>query len=208
MVIAALWASGFGAISATGLDKGVRCAGFVCTIAYCGAAADAQNSAAKGAAWKDYSYLDDAFVIAAPTEPKVSRELLRVFGGSTNAHIYTVKGGEQGAFIVVVEDRQSSDQRSDQDVLEQARLGVLATAHAIVTVQQNRTLDDHRGAQKAVDSGGARKRVRDRFFVVGRRLYQIMAIGPSGDPLPADADRWFASFRFGNDGDGLRPLLR
>jgi hypothetical protein len=187
------------------------CAGFICTIACWGAAAVAQDGAAKGAAWKDYSYPDDAFVIAAPAEPKVSREMLRVFGGSASAHIYTVKGGEQGALIVVVEDRQPADQRSDQDVLEQARLGVLATAHAIVTVQQNRTLGDHRGAQidlEAADSGGARKRVRDRFFVVGRRLYQIMAIGPAGDPLPADAERWFASFRLANDGDGLRPSLR
>jgi hypothetical protein len=187
------------------------CAGLVCALACWGTAAVAQNDAVKARAWKEYAYPNDAFVIAAPAEPKLSREPLRVFGGSANAHIYAVKGGEQGALVVLVEDRQPSDQRSDQDVLEQARLGVLATAHAIVTVQQNRTLGDHRGAQidlEAVDSNGARKRVRDRFFVVGRRLYQIIAIGPAGDPLPADAERWFASFRLANDGDGLRPSLR
>jgi len=186
-------------------------AGVFCTMACGAAAAVAQDGASKEAAWRDYTYPADAFVIAAPVEPKQLQRTLRVFGGSAEGHIYAVKAGDKGALIVFVAQRQPSDQRSDQDVLDQARVGVLTTAHAIVSVQAKETIGDHRGAQielEAVDGNGAHKRVRDRIFVVGRRLYQLMAITSAGEPLPADSERWFASFRLVNDSDALRPSLR
>ena len=43
--------------------------------------------------------------------------------------------------------------------------------------------------------------VRSRYYVVGRKMYHLLAIAPIGEPFPNDADRWLKSFRLTTAGD-------
>ena len=170
------------------------------------AAAAAEIGRPNDDAWNDYIYAADAFAISAPVAPTLEKQNVRVAGGSVEAHVYTVPGVDNGAFMVFVVMRDASDQRSDREVLDEARIGALRAANAIVIVQSNITLGRYRGSQIDLDTqsgqpAGKSKRIRDRFFVVGRRLYQLMAVAPAGEPLPVGTGRWFDSFRLVGEGD-------
>ncbi len=157
-------------------------------------------AAAQDSAWSDYIYSGDEFAISAPVAPKLEQQKLRIAGNRADAHIYTMPAGGSGAFMVFVTPRDASDRRSDQQVLDEARIGALRAANAIVLVQSNITLGPYRGSQIDLqtqngEASGKNKRIRDRFYVVGRRLYQLMAIAPAGEPLPVGTGRWLDSFR-------------
>lgn len=171
------------------------------------AAAIAQAGGSNGDAWNDYIYSGDAFAISAPMTPTYAKQKVRVAGGSVEAHVYTVPAADNGAFMVFVLMRDASDRRSDQRVLDEARIGALRAANALVIVQSNIMLGPYRGSQIDLDTqngeaSGKNKRIRDRFFVVGRRLYQLMAVAPAGEPLPVGTGRWFDSFRLVGEGGG------
>jgi len=155
------------------------------------------SAAAEDALWKEFVYPGDDFAISAPDEPKFENKTIHTAGGSAEAHIYAMPTGGKGAFMVV-HGRQDSDQRSDQEVLDEARVGVLREANAMVLVQSNVSLGPYRGAQlelRSTTTDGKTKRVSDRFYIVGRKLYQLVALAPAGEPLPAASERWFDSFR-------------
>jgi hypothetical protein len=166
-----------------------------CMLLACPIAAAAQANA-----WKEYVYPADDFAISAPAEPKLEKQAIRVVGGTSSAHIYSVAAGEREAFMVFVYLRHRLDRRSEKEVQEQARAGALRSVNGKLTTQSDSNLGVYRGSQIELESQHpeiARKnhRIRNRFYVVGRRLYQLMAIAPAGDALPAETDRWFKSFR-------------
>jgi hypothetical protein len=157
-------------------------------------------AAAQDKAWKEYVYPEDNFAISAPAQPRVEKQTIRVVGGTSLAHIYSVSAGEHGAFMVFVYRRHRSDRRSEKEVEEQARAGALRSVSGKLTAQSEAALGIYRGSQIDLESQHpevSRKnhRIRNRFYVVGRRLYQLMAISPAGEALPAETDRWFKSFR-------------
>ena len=156
------------------------------------------RAAAEDVTWKEFVYPDDNFAISAPGEPTLEMKTLNTAGGSAEAHVYAMPTGGNGAFMVVVHTRRDSDQRSTQEILDEARVGVLREANAMVLVQSNVSLGPYRGAQlelRSTGTDGNTKRVSDRFYIVGRKLYQLVALAPAGEPLPAASERWFDSFR-------------
>jgi hypothetical protein len=169
-------------------------------FAICSCIAWTATAAAQDNAWKEYAYPEDDFAISAPAEPKLDKETIRVVGGTSAAHIYSVAAGDSGAFMVFVYLRHRLDRRGEKEVQDQAREGALRSVNGKLTAQSEAAIGIYRGSQIELDSQHpeiARKNhhIRNRFYVVGRRLYQLMAIAPSGQALPADTDRWFKSFR-------------
>jgi len=161
-------------------------------------AGGAVAAAAEDGNWKEYVYPGDDFAISAPAEPSLEKRTIHAAGGDSEAHVYAMPAGKNGAFMIVVNSRSDSDRRTDQEVLDEARVGVLREANAMVLVQSNVSLGRYRGAQLELEStepGGKNKRVSDRFFVVGRKLYQLMALATPGYALPPDTERWLDSFR-------------
>ena len=71
-------------------------------------------AAAQDAAWKEYVYSEDDFAVSAPAEPKLEKQTIRVVGGTSSAHIYSVSAGERGAFMVFVYLRHRADRRSER----------------------------------------------------------------------------------------------
>jgi hypothetical protein len=157
-------------------------------------------AAAQERTWKEYVYADDHFAISAPTEPKRETQRIRVVGGSSTAHIYSVTPDEQGALMVFVYLRNRSDRRSDREVRDDAGAGAVQSVKGKLTAKSEVVLGRYRGSLIELEAQNpeiARKghRIRNQYYVVGRRLYQIMAIAPAGDTFPAGSERWFKSFR-------------
>lgn len=157
-------------------------------------------AAAQERAWKEYVYPEDRFAIFAPAEPKREAQRIRVPGGTSTAHIYSVEAGEDRALMVFVYLRHRADRRTDREVREEAGAGALQSVKGKLTAQSELVLGRYRGSLIELEAQNpeiARKnhRIRNQYFVVGRRLYQLMAIAPAGEALPADTERWFKSFR-------------
>jgi hypothetical protein len=169
-------------------------------VAVCSLPAWPLAAAGQERAWKEYVYADDHFAISAPAEPKRETQRIRVVGGSSTAHIYSVTADDKGAFMVFVYLRNRADRRTERQVREDAGTGAVQSVKGKLTAKSEVLLGRYRGSLIELESQIpeiARKshRVRNQYYVVGRRLYQIMAIAPAGEPFPAESDRWFKSFR-------------
>jgi hypothetical protein len=155
--------------------------------------------AAQERAWKEYIYPDDQFAISAPEEPRRETQRIRVVGGTSTAHIYSIAADEHGAFMIFVYLRHRSDRRPERDVREQAGSGALRSVKGKLLAEAELALGRYRGAEIDLEEPAEAERkghrIRNRYYIVGRRVYQLMVIAPAGERFPAETERWFKSFR-------------
>jgi hypothetical protein len=150
--------------------------------------------------WKEYAYTGDGFAVAAPAEPARSSQPIYVTGGTADAHIYTSQAGSNTALMLFVYDRHNNDRRSIQQIHAQAQEGALGAVKGKLRARTELALGKYHGAElefeaQHPDLDTKTHQVRSRYYVVGRKIYHLLAIAPIGEPFPTDTDRWFKSFR-------------
>ncbi len=166
-----------------------RLAGFICLITFLCAA-----FAVQGNGWKEYAYPQDGFSISAPATPKIEREKAQAaIGGNVELHYYGITLADNSGFMVVVSPLLPNDDRNPQQVLEDAKKGAIDSVNGKLVSESQTSMENNPGFQ--IEFEAANQHSRNRYFVVGRRLYQLAALAPSDKPIPADADRFFSSFR-------------
>src|ERR1700731_1766306 len=62
-------------------------------IALCGLIALGTTAVLAETPWQEYVYADDGFAISAPAEPSPEQFPVYVFGGTANAHVYSIAAG-------------------------------------------------------------------------------------------------------------------
>lgn len=150
--------------------------------------------------WKEYVYTGDGFAIAAPAEPARNSQPIYVMGGTADAHIYTSAANSNTALMLFVYERHSKDKRSLQQIHAQAQEGALGSVNGKMRTRSELALGKYQGAEFEFEAQHPEldtktHQVRSRYYVVGRKMYHLLAIAPIGEPFPTDADRWFKSFR-------------
>jgi hypothetical protein len=158
------------------------------------------TSLAQTDSWKEYVYTGDGFAIAAPSEPARNAQPIYVTGGTADAHVYTSAAGSNAALMLFVFERHNTDRRSIQQIHAQAQDGALGPVKGKLRARTELALGKYRGAElefeaQHPDLDTKTHQVRSRYYVVGRKIYHLMAIAPVEEPFPTDADRWFKSFR-------------
>jgi hypothetical protein len=158
------------------------------------------TSVAQTDSWKEYVYTGDGFAIAAPSEPARNSQPIYVTGGTADAHIYSSAAGSNAALMLFVFERHNNDRRSVQQIHAEAQDGALGPVKGKLRARTELALGKYRGAElefeaQHPDLDTKTHQVRSRYYVVGRKIYHLMAIAPVGEPFPSDADRWFKSFR-------------
>ena len=151
--------------------------------------------------WKEYIYVQDGFAILAPDKVNFERQTFASDQGNVETHIYSITAGEENVFALLLFIRPSKDRRSAQQVLDQARESAVGEGNNGRLVSQKAVaLGSYPGLELELEyrypeSGAKNHHSRNRYFVVGNRLYRLMSIAPAGLPLSAETDRWFKSFR-------------
>jgi hypothetical protein len=84
---------------------------------------------------------------------------------------------------------------SPEELLDSARDGAVAQVAGKLLIDEPRELGELRGKRIAIDADGGRVRVRGDLFVVGRRLYQVLATTAPEDTDSAEVTRFLDSFR-------------
>ncbi len=144
--------------------------------------------------WKEYAYPQDGFSISAPVTPKMEREKAQAaVGGNVELHYYGITLADNSGFMVVVSPLLPNDDRKPQQVLEDAKKGAIDSVNGKLMSESPASMDNNPGIQIEFQAGNQHS--RNRYFVVGRKLYQLAALAPQDKPIPADADRFFSSFR-------------
>ena len=156
--------------------------------------------------WKEYVYTGDGFAIAAPAEPARNSQPIYVMGGTADAHIYTSAANSNTALMLFVYERHSKDKRSLQQIHAQAQEGALGSVNGKMRTRSELALGKYQGAEFEFEAQHPEldtktHQVRSRYYVVGRKMYHLLAIAPIGEPFPNDADRWLKSFRLTTAGD-------
>jgi hypothetical protein len=168
-------------------------------IAFCGLISLAAVAAAQ-TPWQEYVYANDGFAIMAPAEPLQEQLPIYVFGGTANAHVYSIAAGNGSEFVVYIFRRHPGDKRSQQQFHEHAQHGALDSVKGKLHGKSALVLGDYRGAELEFESqhpemDKKNHHVRSRYYLVGRKVFHLMAVAPSGQPFPPETDRWFQSFR-------------
>jgi hypothetical protein len=143
--------------------------------------------------WKEYVYPQDGFSVSAPVTPKMEREATQSPAGSVELHYYGITLPGNSGFMVVVSPLLPNDQRSAQQVLAEAKKGAVDSVNGKVISETPVSLGSNTGIQIEFEAGDHHS--RNRYYVVGKNLYQLASLAPQGKPIPADTDRFFASFR-------------
>lgn len=82
-----------------------------------------------------------------------------------------------------------------EELLDSARDGAVAQVAGKLLLDEPRELGEVRGKRIAIDADGGRVRVRGDLFVVGRRLYQVLATTEPQETDSAEVTRFLDSFR-------------
>jgi hypothetical protein len=149
---------------------------------------------AEAASWMEYAYPNDGFAISAPSKPALEKDTLRLPSGILEQHTYTIKMTGGAEFSVVVAPVAQNEQRQVPQLLSDfkrfARMGIGVT-HAS---DQPISLAGYAGLQ--MEDTTATDRFARRYFVVGRKTYQVVAFTPLNQPpLSAEETQFFNSFR-------------
>jgi hypothetical protein len=168
--------------------------GFLCSIYFNFAPAYAQSSD-----WQEYVYAKDGFTIMAPSKPNFEIQKEKVKRRTLEVHIYSVPARERKVFMLLLLNRDTVDRNTDQEILDRTREAALRVGNGKVISQSAVNLGSYSGLEvelesQYTDAGKKNLHTRNRYFLVGRRLYHLMSVAPAGEPLSPDTDRWFQSF--------------
>jgi hypothetical protein len=149
---------------------------------------------AEAAPWMEYAYPNDGFAISAPGKPALEKNTFRLPVGTLEQHTYTIKMTGGAEFSVVVSQVGQNDQRQAPQLLSDfkrfARMG-LGITHAS---DQPISLAGYAGVQ--LEDTSATDRFARRYFVIGRKTYQVSTFTPlNQQPLSAEETQFFNSFR-------------
>ncbi len=151
-------------------------------------------AAFQGNGWKEYAYPQDGFSVSAPVTPKMEREKAQsAAGGNVELHYYGITLAGDSGFMVVVSPVLPNDQRSPQQILAEAKTGAVESVNGKLISETAVSLGGNPGIQIEFEAGDHHS--RNRYYVVGKKLYQLAALAPQGKPIPADTDKFFGSFQ-------------
>ncbi len=143
--------------------------------------------------WGEHVYDDDGFAISAPTQPIVEKGPANSPAGEVELHFYSFSLGGDSGFVVMTNTLNPADHRTPQQILTDGKYGAVAAVKGKLVSEMPISLGNYPGIQLEVEA--PRRYIQARVYVVGRRVYQLLAVAPIGKPIPPETDRFFRSFR-------------
>jgi len=148
------------------------------------------------AEWKDYPYASDGFVVSSPSQPAMSKQTVKSAAGDVEIHFYAISLTGDKGLMICANTLHPDDRRTPQQILNETKLGAASAVKAKITSETPISIAAYPGVQ--IDFEAEKYHGRSRIYSVGRLLYQIMAVTPTGQPLPNEAARFYDSFRLLN----------
>jgi hypothetical protein len=143
--------------------------------------------------WKEYVYADGLFAISTPFPPTTEERTVKTKFGPIVARYYSVSLGGDSGLMLTASELHPDDHRTPPQVFNEAKQRSLAGIGARLISEVPVSVEGNAGVQVEFESPKYRGRIR--YFVVGRRFYQLMSVAPTGNEVPPETVRFFGSFR-------------
>lgn len=145
----------------------------------------------RAAGWKAWSPADHSFSISFPTSPETQTNNQ----GTHPVQIVVAKTASEN-FSVMFQDRnaEAATALMSRQLLDGVCDAYLGSAPWKLLKKRDLNLGNHPGRELEVKDESSRTISLWRFYIVGKRVYQLTAVRPSGAP-PANAQRFLQSFR-------------
>jgi hypothetical protein len=149
------------------------------------------NTITNPPAWQEYTNAEGRFSIEFPGTP--TREVVRSPGRSGKVLAVTFTAEASGVTYSVAFQDFDGKQTPEQ-VVDQSRADLLAGKSGKLLGEKDVSAGDWKGKDFVADVPNHGK-AHMRFFVVGKRLYKLTAVGAGASPSERNVVKFMGSFR-------------
>ena len=147
-----------------------------------------------------YVNLIGRFSILLPGTPQEAKQSVQTPGGAVELHLFAIElKNNAGAYILAFADYPAATvkEKGAEQLLTESRQAMLAnTPGAKLAGEKKITFDGHPGREVSIETSKPQPGImRDKMYLVGNRLYQIMIAGPKEKVESREADKVFDSFK-------------
>jgi hypothetical protein len=145
-------------------------------------------------AWKEFRSVEGNFSVSMPGEVEVESQEIESEVGALPTYTFTAT--EKTAAYVVAYTDYPADSIGDVDpaaILDGARDGVQESLNGTIVRERNITISGHPGRDLEMKSG--EMQVRSNIYLVGSRMYQVIAVVPTKGKMPKSVEKFLASFK-------------
>jgi len=137
-----------------------------------------------------------SFTVALPCSPTEDRQRVKTASGQLEVNVFLAEDKNNTSYVVSYSDLPEAETKkgTEQKRLDFARDGAVAKARGKLRSEKPVELAGHPGRELVIDTDNELV-VRLRIYVAGRRLYQVMAVGPGAAVLQRDGTFFLDSFR-------------
>jgi hypothetical protein len=141
--------------------------------------------------WKEYTYAGDGFAISSPVEPSIEKRTMKAMAGEIEAHFYYIQL-QDFQMALSYAPLHPNDKRTPEQALNDGKKGI-ALSGAKLLSEKTISIGKYPGIE--LETEDARFHQRGRFYAVDRKMYTLAVSAPKDKPFPAEAQRWYDSFR-------------
>ncbi len=147
-------------------------------------------------AWETFTSKEGAFSVKFPCAPAEERQKVKTATGQLNVAVFLAEDKNDASYVVSFSDLPEAETKKgmEQKRLDFARDGAVTRARGKLRSEKAIELVGYPGRELVIESA-AELVLRVRIFVVNRRLYQVMAVGPGAVVLHRDGTFFLDSFR-------------
>ncbi len=142
-----------------------------------------------------YDPAAEPFTAEFPGKPKKITRTVTRNGMTLEVHYVGYASGNR-AFSVVYSDYPSGHVQSTgaENVLAGARNGAAQSVGGRIVHHESITLGNHVGQEVKIKDAGKGMEMRNRMYLVGDRMYQVMVVAKTGNSENAEANDFLDSF--------------
>jgi len=155
------------------------------------------NCLAQGApTFKLFSSKAGRFSVLMPATPSEQKQEIATDAGPVQSVMFIAAGANNSAFIAAYADYPNAarDAETSAKVVSGARDGILRNTKGKLINDKEISLDKSAGRAFLIEQDGGQF-FNVRVYLVGKRLYQLIVVGPKAEATGADADKYLASFK-------------
>ena len=138
------------------------------------------------------------FSIMSPLTLEESSQTVDTAAGPIEIHFFMADDGNS-AYMVGYSDYPAEivELSDPNEMLDGAAQGATANINGTLVSQNNISLDGHPGRELVLTATleDVDATAKARIYLVGNRLYQVLALGAEGDISPEDMDAFLQSFK-------------
>jgi len=116
---------------------------------------------------------------------------MRPEAGEVEAHFYFIPL-QNSQMVVMYAPFHPNDKRTPEQALNDAKKGITLAGATLVS-EKAISIGKYPGIE--LEAEDAQSRQRGRFYAVERKMYTLAVSWPKDKPFPAEAQRWYDSFR-------------